>query len=367
MDRFLEMTSSDETEDAVSLYDRVARLPLTVDGYRLEPLKLETQGGWSRRTTVVVLTGLGLEGAGEDVIYQEADQLAFQNSGTDLPLAGTFDFDSFSRHLDTVDPFPREPEEHGARLYRRWALESAALDLALRQAGRSLPDALDLEVRPLRFVSSLGLGDPPSLAPIESRLERVRGIGFKVDYAENWTPELIRDLAAVPNVPTVDLKGQYRGAFRGPDGDPDRYRLVAELLPDAYLEDPEWTEATAEALRPHLHRVTWDATIHSLADVERCPVRPRCINMKPSRFGYVSELFRVYEFCRGASIAMYGGGQYELGTGRGQAQILASLFHADAPNDLAPKVYNEQPLPDRLPGSPLALTPAPVGFRLAPP
>ena len=79
MDRFRETSPLDETEDALSLYDRVAGLPLTVDGYRLEPLKLETQSCWSRRTTVVVLTGLGLEGAGEDVIYQEADQLAFQN------------------------------------------------------------------------------------------------------------------------------------------------------------------------------------------------------------------------------------------------------------------------------------------------
>ena len=32
----------------------------------------------------------------------------------------------------------------------------------------------------------------------------------------------------------------------------------------------------------------------------------------------------------------YGGGQYELGVGRGQIQCLAALFHPDAPNDIAP-------------------------------
>jgi L-alanine-DL-glutamate epimerase-like enolase superfamily enzyme len=350
----------------MSLYDRIARLPLTVEGYRLEPRTLETQAGWTRRTTVVVLTGLGLEGAGEDVTYQDADQLAFQESGLALAVDGEFELDGFSRRLDTVETFPKEPAEHGVRLYRRWAFESAALDLALRQANRSLADTLGMEPRPLRFVSSLGLGSPPSLKPILRRLERNADLGFKVDYAEDWNPELIRELSRVRGIETVDLKGQYRGVFRGPDGDPDRYRRIAELIPDAFLEDPEWNAATAEALRPFLDRVTWDSPIHSLADIEQCPVPPRCLNMKPSRFGYLSELFRVYELCRGRGIAMYGGGQYELGPGRGQAQYLASLFHPDGPNDLAPGVYNERRLPDRLPGSPLGLGIAPAGFSLAP-
>jgi hypothetical protein len=42
--------------------------------------------------------------------------------------------------------------------FRNCAFESAALDLALRQAGRSPHDVLGLEPRPVRFVNSLGLG-----------------------------------------------------------------------------------------------------------------------------------------------------------------------------------------------------------------
>ena len=38
---------------------------------------------------------------------------------------------------------------------------------------------------------------------------------------------------------------------------------------------------------------------------------------------------------------MYGGGMGELGVGRGQIELLASLFHADAPNDVAPSAYNQ--------------------------
>lgn len=348
-----------------SLYELVARLPLTVDGYRLEPRALDTGASWVRRTTVVVLTGLGLEGVGEDVNYEAADQFAFRKNGSTLALAGEFDLDGFSRHLDAFETFPKLPREHGVRLYRRWAFESAALDLALRQARLSLAGALGLKPRPLRFVCSLGLGSPPTLEPIRRRLERNAGLAFKVDYAEDWTPELMRELAGLTCVEIVDFKGQYRGVFRGPAGNPDHYRQIAELLPGALLEDPEWNEATSDALEPFRDRVSWDATIHSLADIERCPFPPRVINVKPSRFGYLSELLRVYEFCRRRGIAMYGGGQYELGPGRGQAQYLASVFHPEAPNDLAPRVYNEPSLPERPPRSPLAVRTEPAGFQLA--
>ena len=43
---------------------------------------------------------------------------------------------------------------------------------------------------------------------------------------------------------------------------------------------------------------------------------------------------------RQEGIELYGGGQFELGVGRGQIQILAALFSADGPNDVAPGGYN---------------------------
>jgi hypothetical protein len=63
---------------------------------------------------------------------------------------------------------------------------------------------------------------------------------------------------------------------------------------------------------------------------------------------------------------MYGGGMGELGVGRGQIQLLASLFHADAPNDVAPVGYNATALPNDLPSSPLPPRSAPIGFRREP-
>ena len=70
----------------------------------------------------------------------------------------------------------------------------------------------------------------------------------------------------------------------------------------------------------------------------------------------------MYAHCESAGVQMYNGGMGELGVGRGQAQLLASLFHPGAPNDIAPSDYNLEDPPLGLPTSPL--DPAPDrGFR----
>ena len=62
---------------------------------------------------------------------------------------------------------------------------------------------------------------------------------------------------------------------------------------------------------------------------------------------------------------MYGGGMGELGVGRDRIEPLAALFHADAPNDVAPSAYNEDDPPGTLPPSPLPPRPGATGFRRA--
>ena len=84
---------------------------------------------------------------------------------------------------------------------------------------------------------------------------------------------------------------------------------------------------------------------------------------KPSRFGRLRELLAFYDHCEANGIGLYGGGMFELGPGRGQVQYLASLFHPDAPNDVAPGDYNDPEPRPGLPGSPLEPAPEPVGFR----
>jgi hypothetical protein len=176
----------------------------------------------------------------------------------------------------------------------------------------------------------------------------------------------VAELAELDCVDTVDLKGAYRGTVVDQPADARLYRLVAEGFPKAWIEDPDLTDPqTVKALEPYHDRITWDAPIHSVEDIEALPFPPRTLNVKPSRFGGLRSLLEAYDYCEERGIGCYGGGQFELGPGRGQIQYLASLFHPDAPNDVAPGGYNEtQPRPG-LPTSPLKLerSPPQAGFR----
>ena len=58
---------------------------------------------------------------------------------------------------------------------------------------------------------------------------------------------------------------------------------------------------------------------------------------------------RDLRLLRGARYRDVRRGQFELGVGRGQIEYLASLFHSDSPNDVAPTGYNLDPLDPELP------------------
>jgi hypothetical protein len=184
---------------------------------------------------------------------------------------------------------------------------------------------------------------------------------FKLDANPEWSRELVAELAATGAVDSIDFKGQYRGTVVDTPPDAALYRRVAEGLPAAWLEDPALTDETEPILETHRDRVTWDAVIHSVDDIESLPWPPRTVNVKPSRFGSVERLFAAYDYCEAQGIGAYGGGQWELGPGRGQIQLLASLFHPDTPNDVAPRAFNLEPLPG-LPESPLRVEPRATGF-----
>ena len=333
----------------MSLYDAIAALPLHVESYELERRELPVSSGFTRVTTVIHLRGAGEEGVGEDVTYDGT----LHPPPADLRLAGSWTLDSFSEHLDSLALFPAPPGMDAFRHYRRWAFESAALDLALRQARRSLAAALGREPRPVRFVVSTRLGETSSTAPLRALLERYPGTRFKLDPTSDWTDELVAELAGLEAVDVVDLKGAYHGTVVDQPPDPGLYDRVARGFPDAWIEDPALTPETDPILAPHRDRITWDAPIHSVADVVSLPFQPRTLNVKPSRFGAVRELFAFYDHCAEHGIGLYGGGQFELGPGRLQIQHLASLFHADAPNDVAPGVFNLTAVPEDAPPSPL--------------
>ena len=152
---------------------------------------------------------------------------------------------------------------------RNWAFESAALDLALRQAGRSLHDVLGLDPRPVRFVNSLGLGKEPSIEPVRRRLARSPGVRFKLDAEATWAPALVHQVAATGAVDTIDFKGQYGFEVEDPEALGALYDHVLAAFPDAYLEDPHDLPEIAERLGDHLERVSYDSPIRSAEDIGR--------------------------------------------------------------------------------------------------
>ncbi len=348
----------------MSTFGQLAGLPLQVDGYRLTGLRATVSSGFERLSTIVHLHGGGVDGVGEDVVYDAEDQTALQEAGPVLPLAGRYALGEFCELIDGLDLFSAPPQRgEVSRLYRRWTFHSAALDLALRQAGQPLHAALARDIGPLTFVVSLRLGEPPSLAPLENRLARYPTLRFKLDATSSWTPELIARLAASGAVDSIDFKALYHGTIVDQEPDPVLYARVVQAFPHAWLEDPDVvTAATAATLAGDHDRITWDAPIHSIADIEALPFPPRMVNLKPSRLGGLKRLCDTYDYCAAHGIGAYGGGQFELGPGRGQAQYLASLFHPDAPNDLAPVGFNEPDPPPGLSTSPLPVKADAVGF-----
>src|SRR3954453_6341211 len=139
-------------------YDAIKDLPLAVEECSFEGLEFAI-GEFERLTTVVKLRGGGAEGIGEDVVYDPVDHIGQQSHGPPDGLAHSGTFDEFSKKLDGIDLFPAGKPERGevSEDYRRWAYESAALDLALRQAGTNLAEALGREPRQVNFVNSMRL------------------------------------------------------------------------------------------------------------------------------------------------------------------------------------------------------------------
>ena len=336
------------------LYDAVSGLPLRVVDTARTRRDRDTSSGFRRATTTFHLRGNGVSGRGEDVSYDADDHDALESAPA-FDLRGRYgSFAAFSEHLDDVDLFPRiPPARETARHYRRWALESAGLDLALRQNDLSLAAAVGRTPDPVRFVVSTRLGTPPTADRVNDLLDTYPETEFKLDPTTDWTAGLVDSLAATDAVRIVDLKGYYEGTDVDQTPDPYLYERVLSGFPDAVVEDPAFTEETRPLFDGAEGRVSWDAPITGVDSVRELPFEPSWLNVKPSRFGTVESLFEAIEYAEERGISLYGGGQFELDVGRDQIQLLASLFYPDGPNDIAPGGYNDPTVAGGLPTSPL--------------
>ena len=334
----------------MSVWDELRGLDLNVEEVATERKSVEVSTQFTRVTTTVVLTGEGEQGRGEDVTYTAEDHDWFP----DLEARGRTTLGELSAELDGLQLFETKPTMPAWADYRRWAFESAALDLALRQNDLSLGAAVKRDYQPVRFVVSTR-GDAFGW------LEHIPGLELKLDPENDWDRPFMERLAATGRVRVLDFKAYYKGTAVDVVPDPVLYAAAVELFPDAVLEDASLDGECGAVLRGQEGRMSFDAPIHSVADVRALSIEPGWMNIKPSRFGTIARLLECIEHCAAQGIHMYGGGQFELGVGRRHIQVLASLFYPDGPNDVAPGEYNAgEPRPG-LPQSPLD-GPEAVGF-----
>src|SRR3954464_9404815 len=112
-----------------SLWPRGADLPLVVERCEYDRLQAVLSAEFERITTHVRLVRAGTDRLGEGIsIFREGGPPLHERRPA-LPLAGEWTLASFCAHVAALELWPQPPEWEGALRYRRWAFESAALDL----------------------------------------------------------------------------------------------------------------------------------------------------------------------------------------------------------------------------------------------
>ncbi len=163
----------------MATFDRLTDLPLEIEGYELQGLEYVIPG-FERLSTVIHMWGGGEDGLGEDVTYDAVDHVALQDAGARLDLTGYATLGEFCDYMGTEDTFPAEPQREVSRRYRRWAFESAALDLALRQSGSrprrgARPRAATGQLRLLDAALAAARGSPRRSRPCAASSTPTRG------------------------------------------------------------------------------------------------------------------------------------------------------------------------------------------------
>jgi len=316
---------------AATLRRSLAALPLVVESARsvLREVPVPSYDEGPRPSSTVRLAGRGAEGRGEHVGWTTGAHHAFAHAVATLDL----------RACATVGALAALAARALAHPYDRAALEAAAIDLALRQAGTDPGRAIGRAPRPLRYVLSFGrVADPVARAGREpAHLE------LKIDADPGWQDAVWRDLAALGRVAVLDFK--LTGSAR-------EHERAHARVPDALLEDPlPGSEPWSASLR---RRLSLDAAIGSAADVAALDEPPAAVNVKPARIGGVLEALAVIETCAARGIDVYFGGMFEIDVGRRQLHALAALLCPDGPNDVAPISLHDAPAPrpPRLPVPP---------------
>lgn len=325
------------------LEERIAALPVDVEALAVERSSVELPayyGDAPRPTGLAILRGGGAAGRGECVAWtpREQDEFASACARLSLPLSTTVGELALLFEDELDDP------------YHRAAVEGAAIDLALRQAGTNLYVLAGRPAAAVAFCRSVGREFDP-LAAIAPLLEQDPQARLKIDVPpEGWPPAIWQALADTGSVVVLDFKRE---------SDTDRLRTAHAWIPEAWLEDPPAEAMTLDREGTWRERVSLDGYVLAAVDIDDPEIPPAAVNVKAPRVGGWLEALRCLEECRRRDLHAYIGGMFEVGVGRAQARLLASLYTADAWNDLAPLAPRSA---DAVPTSPWRTDDGFIGF-----
>ena len=152
-----------------ALANALGALSVTVEGVRCRSgvVEVADYGGPGRPASIVEVTGQGQTGFGELVSFSLDEHRSFSSRVAEL----------FRAACGPVEELIR-PEVGG---HERVALESALIDLGLRQAGSSLAELCGVPEGRLRWVASFG-----AMAEPGSRLAALATPGLKIDVHPGW-------------------------------------------------------------------------------------------------------------------------------------------------------------------------------------
>lgn len=263
----------------------------------------------------VTLRGRGHAGRGENVGWTSAEQAAFAAAFVQRAPQGETTVGEVAAAL--VD----------AHSYHRAAIEGAAIDLALKQGNTNIFVKAARDPRPVSFCWSLHDERDP-VSAIEDVAAHCPTARVKIDVPEKGWPNSVWDaLAATERVVILDFKRRGRAG---------EVLVAHERMPEAWIEDPPLTALARYGSGEWTRRVALDGWVTQVPDAEWPPLPPGAVNVKAPRVGGWLEALRLLEICDAEGWHAYVGGMFEVGPGREQARVLASLFTADAWNDLAP-------------------------------
>ena len=218
---------------------------------------------------------------------------------------------------------------------------------------------------PLRFVVSMGLGDPASFEPVRRRLERYPDLRFKLDARSDWTPELIARLQATGSVEALDLKGLYEGSPVDQGADPVLYERVGAGLPrGGGSRTRASTRGRSRSSRRTATASRGTPTFTASPTSRPSPSRRGSSTSSRRAWAPCASSFAAYAYCeeRGGA-GVYGGGQLKLGRAAGRSSTWRASFTPTRPTTSPLRRYNHPDVPDGLPVEP-ALAPDPSASRL---